>query len=112
VTKSAFLMFSSPADVEREDEYNDWYQNVLVVDVLKIPGVVAARRYRLADVQGAMFAGLANGNRYLAMYDIDGSDPKSVNAEITTRVADGRIRVAPDLLSMNPPPVSVFFDQI
>jgi hypothetical protein len=112
VTKSAFLMFSSPADVEREGEYNDWYQNVLVPDVLKIPGVVAARRYRLADDQGAMFTGFANGNRYLAMYDIDGSDPKSVNAEIMTRVADGRIRLVPGLLSMNPPPVSVFFDQI
>jgi hypothetical protein len=112
VTKSAFLMFSSPADAERESEYNDWYENVLIADVLKIPGVVAARRYRLADDQGAMFTGFANGNRYLAMYDIDGSDPKSVNAEIMTRVADGRIRLVPGLLSMNPPPVSVFFDQI
>jgi hypothetical protein len=112
VTKSAFLVFSSPADVERDGEYNDWYQNVLVADVLKIPGVVAARRYRLADLQGSMFAGFANGNQYLAMYDIDGSDPKSVNAEIATRVADGRIRLVPGLLSRNPPPVSVFFDQI
>jgi hypothetical protein len=111
VTKSAFLMFSSPAGVEREDEYNDWYDNVLFADVLKIPGVVAARRYRLSDHQGAMFAGIANGNRYLAMYDIDGSDPKSVDAEIAARIADGRIRLVPGLLSMNPPPVSVFFDQ-
>jgi hypothetical protein len=112
VSKSAFLMFSSPSEAEREDEYNDWYENVLFADVLKIPGVVAARRYRLADHQAAMFAGIANGNRYLAMYDIDGSDPKSLDAEIAVRIADGRIRLVPGLLSMNPAPVSVFFDQL
>jgi hypothetical protein len=112
VTKSAFLVFSSPAEVEREGEYNDWYQNVLVTDVLKIPGVVAARRYRLADQQGATFAGIANGNRYLAMYDIDGSDPTSVSAEIAARIADGRIHLVPGLLARNPAPVSVFLDQI
>jgi hypothetical protein len=112
MTKFAFLMFSSPAEVEREDEYNDWYQNVLITDVLRIPGVVGARRYRLADQQGAAFAGIANGNQYLAMYDIDGSDPATVNAEIAARIADGRIHLAPGLLSRDPAPVSVFFNQI
>jgi hypothetical protein len=105
-------MFSSPVELEREAEYNDWYENVLVPDVLKIPGVVAARRYRLADQPGGMFAGIANGNRYLAMYDIDGSDPQTVSSEIAARIADGRIHLVPGLLSRNPSPVSAFFDQI
>lgn len=35
----------------RDDEFNDWYTNVHLADVLKLPGVIAAQRYRLADEQ-------------------------------------------------------------
>ncbi|HEY0106106.1 MAG TPA: hypothetical protein VGB91_08490 [Rhizomicrobium sp.] len=35
----------------REAEYNDWYDNVHVPDLLKIPGVVGARRFRVLPRQ-------------------------------------------------------------
>jgi hypothetical protein len=35
----------------REDEFNAWYSDVHLADVLKLPGVKAAQRFRLADVQ-------------------------------------------------------------
>ena len=39
------IVLTNPVD-GREDEYNDWYTNVHLDDVLKIPGVVGAQRFR------------------------------------------------------------------
>jgi hypothetical protein len=31
--------------------YNEWYTDVLLKDVLKVPGIVAAQRFKMSDVQ-------------------------------------------------------------
>src|SRR3954454_17671835 len=51
--------------------HNDWYTNVHLGDVLKVPGIVAAQRFKLSDVQ--------RGEppfpwHYLALYEIDTND--------------------------------------
>lgn len=56
--------FCNPA---REDEYNDWYDNVHVPDILATPGFVRARRFvhkELRDGRG----------KYMAMYEIESDD--------------------------------------
>jgi hypothetical protein len=47
------MSISGPSDPSREQEYNDWYDNVHVPEVLETPGSVSARRLRLADTQMA-----------------------------------------------------------
>ena len=52
---------------EREDEYNDWYDNIHVPDILATPGFVRARRFvhkELRDGRG----------KYMAMYEIETDD--------------------------------------
>ena len=55
----------------RDAEFNDWYTNVHLADVLKLPGVTAAQRYKLADVQHR--PGPFEWS-YMAVYEIDIDD--------------------------------------
>lgn len=55
----------------REDEFNDWYTNVHLADVLKLPGVEAAQRFRMSDVQHRSGP---YPYTYMAVYEIDIED--------------------------------------
>lgn len=83
-----FLVFTNPVE-GREDEYNQWYDEVHVPDVMAVPGVKGAQRYQLApsDSQGG---GAPPAHRYLAVYEIDG-DPAGVFAEFTRRIGTGEM---------------------
>ncbi len=70
----------------REDEFNTWYDEVHVPDLLAVPGVRAVSRYKVHAVPGAPAA----PHGYLAIYELDG-DPDAVLAELAARGADGRI---------------------
>ncbi len=49
-TKHVLVVMSNPAP-GKEQEYNDWYTNVHLGDVLKVPGIVSAQRFKLDDKQ-------------------------------------------------------------
>lgn len=72
MTKHLFLVFTRPTP-GREDEYNDWYDNEHLDDVLRVPGVTAAQRYRVAP----MFTTPELVHGYLAIYEIESEDPRA-----------------------------------
>jgi hypothetical protein len=41
MAKHVFVVLTNPVE-GKEDTYNDWYTNVHLGDVLKVPGIVAA----------------------------------------------------------------------
>lgn len=84
------LVFTSPRE-GRDEEYNQWYAETHIPDMLAIPGVTSASRYR----QGPVGSGVS-GAQYLAVYDIDG-DAGAVMKEIGARSADGRFRLSDSL---------------
>lgn len=43
---TALFVVKATITPEREDEFNSWYNDVHIPDVLRFPGVVSARRYR------------------------------------------------------------------
>ncbi|MET0241760.1 MAG: hypothetical protein ABW184_17855 [Sphingobium sp.] len=53
----------------REDEFNDWYQNVHLAEVVSREGVVSAQRYKVA---APLIAPISYG--YMAIYDIETDD--------------------------------------
>lgn len=55
----------------REDEFNDWYTGVHLADVLKLPGVKAAQRYRMSEVQHRPGP---HPWSYMAVYEIEIDD--------------------------------------
>ena len=64
----------------REDEYNDWYNNQHLADVVAVPGFRSAQRFKLTDAMG-----FEHRNGYLAIYEIESDDPKAVLAEMFKR---------------------------
>jgi len=66
----------------REDEFNDWYTNQHVPDILRIPGFVAAKRFRIASEQ--VMAGQPKW-KYLALYEVETDDLKGALADMVAR---------------------------
>jgi hypothetical protein len=58
------------AESGRDEEFNRWYEERHLDDVLRIPGFVAARRYRAAEAQ--LTGKPAHG--YLTVYEIETDD--------------------------------------
>ena len=56
----------------REEEFNSWYDEFHVPDLLMTPTLVAAQRFRLSDVQAPDYPGYVKPEyRYLTMYEIE-----------------------------------------
>lgn len=81
--KAIMVVFTEATSPEDESEFNDWYDNTHLSDVLKVPGFVAATRYRLCDAQpdGAN----PTTNKYLAIYEIESTD---IQATLDALVAE------------------------
>ena len=60
----------------RDAEFNDWYTNEHLADVLKLPGVTGAQRYRMSDVQHR--PGPFEW-KYMAVYEIEIDDIKELS---------------------------------
>jgi hypothetical protein len=81
--KYTFLAFTNPAP-GKEDEYNTWYEEHHLKDVINVPGFVSARRFRLADVQFPFNTQPLN-YRYLALYEIETDDVAGALNEVVAR---------------------------
>ncbi len=64
------LVFSNPA-VGREDEFNRWYDQQHIPDILNVPGFVAAQRFRLSNPQPRPEQ---QKYAYAVVYDIETDD--------------------------------------
>lgn len=69
------IVMSNPVD-GCDDEFNRWYDDVHLVDVFKVEGVIGAERYRLRG---------AGKWRYLAIYELECDDPAAVEKELGRR---------------------------
>lgn len=69
----------SDALPEREEEFNAWYDQQHLADVLRVPGFVAAQRFKLAQPESSL------PGRYLALYEIETEDPQGALAELMKR---------------------------
>jgi hypothetical protein len=96
--RHVFIVLTNPAE-GRDDEYNDWYSNTHIADVLTVPGVVAAQRFKLSDKQ--RMAGKLPW-QYLAIYECETDDlDEVINAlkersggetmPLTSALADERV---------------------
>lgn len=65
----------------REDEYNNWYSNEHVPDLMKVNGIVSGERLVLKSGSEQW--------RYLALYELDTEEPEAVVGEIMARVESG-----------------------
>jgi hypothetical protein len=102
VPKGIMVVQSSPSAPDREDEYNDWYDNTHIPQIRAIPGFTAARRYRTSP-------GSPGAPAYLAIYDMEADDLATPVAELRARSASGQ-HTRSDALSLDPPPVVTVYE--
>ncbi len=81
------LLVQSNATDGRDAEYNEWYDNVHLREVLEVQGFEAAQRFA---VHGESLAGTLD-HRYLAIYEIETDDPQgaldALQAAVGARMA-------------------------
>ena len=69
---NVLVFLTNCPDASREEEFNNWYNNVHFKDILKLPGFKGATRYRIAAPPEAPHA------KYLAVYEIEGDIGKAM----------------------------------
>jgi hypothetical protein len=99
MAKYTFVVLTNPTP-GKEEEYNEWYNKQHIPDVLNVPGMVCAQRFRLADTQMNTDG---KAHRYLALYEIETEDLAGVFKELASRrgTADMVMSDAIDLKSAN-----------
>jgi len=102
--KHLFVGFTNP--VEGEEDANAWYSDVHLKDVLKVPGIVAAQRFKLSDVQRDKppFPW-----RYLALYEIETDDLNHTLAALRDRAGTTAMAIS---AAVAPDRVGWFFQPI
>ena len=81
----------------REDDFNEWYDNVHIPELLAVPGMLSATRYTLHDA--AIYhvrGGVVPEHRYMCVYELDG-DVDEVMGRIQRRVANGEVHMSDSL---------------
>ena len=73
MTKYLLFAFSDCKDPAKEEEFNDWYDNMHMTDMLKTPGLVEASRWVSADNKENEV------RKYLAMYELETDDVEEFN---------------------------------
>ena len=89
MAKHTFVVFTDPVK-GRDDEYNAWYDNQHLADVLKVDGFVAAQRYRLSDTVEPQDA----THRYLCLYEIETDDLEGTQKAMAEAREAGRVPVS------------------
>ena len=79
------LVATSSAAEGRDDEYNNWYDDVHAKDLLSIPGVKSARRF-----EATPFGPHPTPAKYLAIYEIEADDAGAVMAALGEGMASGK----------------------
>jgi hypothetical protein len=97
MAKHTFLVLTNPV-AGKEKEYNEWYTNQHIPDVVSVPGIVAAQRFKLADFQ--MGTGAPSPWKYLAIYEIETDDLKATFDAMQARIGTDQM-VMTDALDMS-----------
>lgn len=82
MSRYEFLVLTRPVS-GTEDEFNRWYDEQHLRDVLAVPGFVGARRFRVLSASHGE-AELTQWP-YVAIYELDCEDPEAALAELRKR---------------------------
>ncbi len=108
------IVLSNPVEARREAEFNEWYTNTHIPDLMTLPGFVRAQRYRLAH----SFRDPNGGPTwaYMVYYELETPDLGQMLTDLVDAHGDGRITVSDvldneTLTALVFSPVAPFFGQ-
>jgi uncharacterized protein (TIGR02118 family) len=76
--KYVFVVYTKPTP-GKEEEFNRWYDEVHIPDVLRLPGFLSATRYRYEAVANTS----ESTHPYLALYTVETDDIHATQAALT-----------------------------
>jgi hypothetical protein len=107
MAKYLLIVFSDCKEPAREKEFNDWYSNMHVPDMLEVPGMIRATRWMSAEPERSQH------RKYLALYEMETDDIKKFDASVRERslrtMKEGRFS---DLPVFDPPEIPRVYKQI
>lgn len=79
MARGVLLVISEPVSEAKEAEYNDWYDNVHLKEVLGLAGFTAARRFQMSQQQLVSQGGHEGvtskfPHKYVAVYEVEADD--------------------------------------
>jgi hypothetical protein len=92
MAKGIILVESYPSSPDREQEYNTWYDEVHLPELVALDGIVSARRLRPVDGTGP----------YVALYEIEGD---VLQAVLDNMIANAGKLTMSDALLLDPAPI-------
>jgi len=92
MAKGIILVESWPSSPEREQEYNTWYDDIHLPELVALDGIVSARRLRPVDGDGP----------YVALYEIEGDNLQAVLDNMIANA--GKLHMS-DALQLDPAPI-------
>ncbi|OBJ55141.1 DUF4286 family protein [Mycobacterium sp. 1423905.2] len=92
MAKGIIYVETFPSSPDRDEEYNAWYNDVHLKELVALDGIVSARRLRPVDGEGP----------YVALYEIEADDLQSVLQNMLDNA--GQLHMS-DALQFDPPPV-------
>jgi uncharacterized protein (TIGR02118 family) len=99
--------FSDCKEPAREKEFNDWYDNIHMPDMLEVPGLLSATRWVSAESREGQ------SRKYLALYEMETDSLEDFDAALRERamrtVKEGRFS---DLPIFDPPEIPRVYKQI
>lgn len=86
--KYKYLVFTNARD-GRDDEFNAWYDEIHLPEVVAVPGFTGAERYAIRPQPGDP----EPKHRYLAIYDMETEDVSATLKELMRRGTTGGFRM-------------------
>ncbi|HYB80063.1 MAG TPA: hypothetical protein VED43_00130 [Mycobacterium sp.] len=92
MAKGIILVESRPSSPDRDQEYNTWYDEVHLGELVALDGFVSARRLRPVEGDGP----------YVAIYEVEADNLQAVLDNMIASA--GRLHMS-DALQLDPPPI-------
>ena len=92
MAKGIMFVESWPSSPDREQEYNTWYDEVHIPQLLTFDGIVGARRLRPVNGEGP----------YVAIYELEADDLQAVLDNMVANA--GQLNMS-DALQLDPAPI-------
>jgi hypothetical protein len=106
MARATLNVYSQPSAPDQDSEYNRWYDEVHIPQVLKeIPEIKSAKRYRLSSVQ-IVSPEERPTRRYLTVYEVETDDLTALRDRLVEALDDGSLdwSEAIDLVELSPIP--------
>jgi hypothetical protein len=91
--KGVLVVETAPSSPEADAEFNDFYNNIHLIDVLKVAGFKSARRFRKLG---------ESPHPYLAIYEVEADDLQAAMAELSAAAKRGDVRAIPSTVIIGP----------